>query len=164
MSATELSGWKKNGYDDAWWKTAVPKTMFDLLFTDAPGTIVPRTIPPQRHSEKRFAGIQEIRNLDENRKNSLKESYEQMLDGAGIVEIPPYTEQTVEVSAGTEQCGYLLYEFTGGAGAKILTLCSECYISVETDENGNTKQVKGIRDDSANGILKGQESSYVVVF
>ena len=162
VSIAELSGWKKNGYDDAQWKIAVPKTMFDLLFSDAPGTLVSRTIPQQRHTEKYFVGVQEIRSLNEAEKICLKESYEQMLDGARIVEIPPYTEQTVEISAGTEQCGYLLYEFAGGAGAKISTLCSECYVSMKTDENGNTKQVKGIRDDSAGGILKGQESSYVV--
>ena len=162
VSVAELSGWKKNDYDDAQWKIAVPKTMFDLLFSDAPGTLVSRTIPQQRHIEKYFVGVQEIRSLNEAEKICLKESYEQMLDGARIVEIPPYTEQTVEISAGTEQCGYLLYKFAGGAGAKITTQCSECYVSMETDENGNTKQVKGIRDDSAGGILKGQKSSYVV--
>ena len=163
VSTAELSGWKKNGYDDAWWKMAVPKTKFDLLFSDAPGTLVPRTIPQQRHTEKCFAGVLKIRSVDDGaEKKCLRENYEQMLGGTGIVEIPPYTEQAVEISAGTEQCGYLLYEFAGGAGAKITTLCSECYISMETDKNGNRKPVKGIRDDSANGTLKGQESSYVV--
>lgn len=160
---TGLSGWKKTGYDDTGWKTAVPWMMFELLYADAPGTLVPRTIPVMRHTEKKFEGVKEVRDAGNAEKKQLEGQYGKMLAGTGFMEIPPYTEQVVELSAGVEECGYLLYAFAGGAGAKVTTLCSECYVSVETDpKSGQKIPVKRMRDDSIQGVLMGPESSYTV--
>lgn len=165
---TELAGWKKSGFDDSSWLTAKPKMLFDLIFADAPGTLVPSTIPPQRHKEKTFDCVKEVRESGEAQPDYVAASYDRMLKGKDVVEISPNTVQIVELSAGAEQCGYLLYAFAGGAGAKIMTLCSECYVYLEPEQINvlGEKYIptpkKGKRDDSKNGQLVGQESYYSV--
>ena len=164
----ELAGWKKAGFDDAVWPTAKPKTLFDLLFAEAPGTLVPSTIPPQRHEDKQFHSVKEIRESGGFEADELKSCYEGMLKEKNVVEIPPNTVQIVELSADTEQCGYLVYAFADGAGAKVTTLCSECYVYIQPEQKNGLGEPylptlkKGKRDDSKNGTLLGQESYYTV--
>lgn len=49
------AGWKVAGYNDASWEDAKSYMFFDIPQSDAPGCLVDRKIPAQRHTEKRFA-------------------------------------------------------------------------------------------------------------
>ncbi|MBR4393803.1 MAG: hypothetical protein IKT07_07210, partial [Oscillospiraceae bacterium] len=51
-ASAELAGWKTAAYDDSSWTDAVPKLYFDIPLADAPGNLVPRTIPPMAYEEK----------------------------------------------------------------------------------------------------------------
>lgn len=162
-----LAGWKLSGFNDAAWTAAKPKTIFELPFADAPANLVPSTIPPQRHEERNFDRVQAVRESGELSARQLATSYEGMLHGGEAVEIPPHTVQILELSAGAEECGYLLYAFAGGAGAKVTTLCSECYVYPQPEEinvlgEKSTPVRKGDRTDSVNGRLEGQVSFYTV--
>ena len=64
----------------------------------------------------------------------------------------------VELSAGEEQCAWLLYAFAGGKGAKVTTLCSECYYYPAESEDSAPR--KGDRTDAVNGVLLGHTSTY----
>ena len=57
----ELAGWKRSGFDDSAWTAARPKMILELPFADAPGNLVPSTIPPQRHEERSVDGVHAVR-------------------------------------------------------------------------------------------------------
>ena len=99
-----LAGWKLSGFDDASWTTARPKMIFELPFADAPANLVPSTIPPQRHEERSFDGVQAVRESGDLSAKQLATSYERMLHGGEALEIPPHTVQILELSAGEEEC------------------------------------------------------------
>ena len=168
VGVEELAGWKLSGFDDSSWGTARPKMILELPFSDAPGNLVPSTIPPQRHEDRRFDGVQTVRESGNLPAKQLAASYERMLHGSGAVEIPPHTTQVLELSAGAEECGYLIYAFSGGAGAKVTTLCSECYVYPQPEEinalgeKSTPVPGKGDRTDSVNGQLAGQVPYYTV--
>ena len=197
-------GWKETGYDDSDWKMAVSKMFFDIPASDAPGCLVPRTIPNMRYEDRKFeqavclrdpegiritvnemikrkalgAGMSEeeataaatketgIIPVLERQEGTLSE-WNNMLAGKGTVTIPAHTTQIVELSAGAEENGYLLYALSGGKETKISTLCSECYAyPPEDEENANPYEnkmpVKGDRTDYKNGKLYGHTSRYQV--
>ena len=89
-----------------------------------------------------------------------------MLRGTGTVTVPAGATQIVEFSAGAKECGYLEYELQGGAGARIDTLCSECYAYPGTPDPGagmmgmEPKPLKGDRTDYRGGKLFGHVSHY----
>lgn len=167
-SLPELDGWKQSGFDDSAWTAARPKMILELPFADAPGNLVPSTIPPQRHEERSFDGVQAVWEPGAPLVEELAVAYERMLHGGGTVEIPPHTVQILELSAGAEECGYLLYSFAGGAGAKVTTLVSECYVYPQPEvvnalgQKSTPMPKKGDRTDCVNGQLVGQESCYTV--
>ena len=164
----ELAGWKLSGFEDTSWTVAKPKMIFELPFADAPGNLVASTIPPQRHEERNFDRVQAVRESGDLSAKQLAASYERMLHGGEALEIPPHTVQILELSAGAEECGYLFYAFAGGAGAKVTTLCSECYVYPQPEEINALGEKsapvpkKGDRTDSVNGRLEGQVSFYTV--
>lgn len=164
----ELAVWKESGFDDSSWSAAKPKMILELPFSDAPGNLVPSTIPPQRQEDCRFDGVQAVRESGALPEKQVAAAYERMLHGGEAVEISPHTTQVLELSAGAEECGYLIYAFSGGAGAKVTTLCSECYVYPQPEEINALGQKstpvpkKGDRTDSVNGQLAGQVSYYTV--
>ena len=54
-ATASYAGWKEPGYDDSGWSSAQPRMFFDISMADAPGCLVPRTIPPMRHEKRSFA-------------------------------------------------------------------------------------------------------------
>lgn len=206
VHATEaFSGWKEAGYDDAAWPGAAPRMFFDISMSDAPGCLIPRTVPAQRHEEKHFreavclrdpAGIKtevdpffyqqakasgmaeaaalaaatkEVGTIPllEHTEAGLA-AWNAMLQGRGKLTIPAGSTVIVELSAGGLECGYLEYALQGGRGAKIATLCSECYATPgKPDPAGGLKgmlpkPVKGDRTDYRGGKLFGHVSHYTV--
>ena len=57
----ETTGWKMTGYDDSSWQDAVSKLLFDIPSCDAPGKLVPRSIPDMSYQERRFAEVSAVR-------------------------------------------------------------------------------------------------------
>lgn len=177
----EYAGWMEAGFDDSGWVDAVSKMFFDMPSTDAPGCLIPRTIPLMRYEDRQFEKTVCFRD-PESIQTSVNEMMKMQALGAGMsmeaataaatkeigtiavldgqedqlekwngmlagkksgVTIPAHTTQIVEISAGAEENGYLLYAFAGGKGAEIATLCSECYAyPPEEEENANPYEVK----------------------
>ncbi len=169
VHATDLyAEWKTPGYDDSDWMDAEARITFDMSAGDAPGNLAARTIPPMRHEDKLFEGVTAVRECGDRNIAEMADEYSKMLAGGEPVVIPAHTRHVVEVSAGAEECGYLLYEFAGGRGAGVTTLCSECYAIPQPDkvtEFGTFAPgapLKGDRTDAENGTLLGHTSYYHV--
>jgi len=160
-----LAWWKEPGYDDRSWQDVQVRTIMDGIFAAAPYKMRDRTIPPMRHELKRFVGVTAVRSGDA---KHLIPAYEKMLLRDRPVCVPAHTEQIVEITAGEETCGYLLYAFEGGAGSAVSTLWSECYAYPKPDVpnglGGTSSQPpeKGDRTDHVNGDLLGVTSTYHV--
>ena len=162
VEATQFfAGWKISGYDDSGWQDSVPKHYFDMPMSDAPGNLIPRTIPQMHCEEKRFTDISAVREGGD-----IKDIWVGLIKNDASVTVPAHSTQTVEISAGEEECGYLLYSLAGGAGAKVTTLCSECYAYPQEPSPGFAGMMmpspprKGDRTDAENGQLFGHTSSY----
>lgn len=156
-------GWKTSGFNDGSWLNTTPKMYFDMPMADAPGNLVPRTIPPMAYEDRRFVGITAVREGGE-----IKAAWAALIESDAPVTIPAHSVQTVELSAGAEECGYLLYAFVGGKGAELATLCSECYAYPQPPKPTLTGSMmpshprKGDRTDAENGQLFGHISHYTV--
>ena len=166
--ASEQSAfWKMPGYDDSAWQAAVPYSIMNISMADAPCAQAERTIPPMAHEERRFEGVPEVRECGGEDRNTFAEKAGAMLKGTAPLEIPANSSYTFEISAGEEECGYLLYSFAGGNGAKISTLCSECYSYPQPPRQTPfgmmpVQPKKGDRTDAENGQLLGHTSYYTV--
>lgn len=200
----DLQGWKSVGFDDSAWKDAAMKRVFDIPLSDAPGCLVDRTIPPQRHTDKHFENAVCLRDPAaiswkinkarlhaalgagyalEAAENAAREIVgilpllpngddpEKLCGWNGLLRedapltIPAHAVQMVEISAGVEECGYLLYAFAGGKGAVVETLCSEAYAYPPEEKEDSlvpSAPVKGDRTDYKNGRLYGSTSRYEV--
>ena len=200
-----FAGWKEPGYDDSAWPCAASRLFFDISMSDAPGCQIPRTIPAQRHEDKRFreavclrdpngvkteldrslyqraisaglseqaarsAATREIGTIPllEHTESELA-AWSSMLQGLGTVTIPAGSTVIVELSAGELDCGYLEYALRDGKGAKIATLCSECYATPGEPDPSlgmmgmQPKPIKGDRTDFRGGKLFGHTSHYTV--
>ena len=159
-ASVAFAGWKTVGYDDTVWDSAVPKMVFDIPMADAPCNLTPRTIPPMAYEEKRFDSVSAVREGGE-----IRDAWMALLEKDVPVTIPAHSTQTVEFSAGAEECGYLHYALAGGKGAKIATLCSECYTYPQPPTRGfagmmPSQPKKGDRTDAENGQLFGHTSFY----
>jgi hypothetical protein len=110
VSATGFyAHWKEPGYDESLWQ-AVRTYVYskDIPVADALGNLVERTVPYMRTGAGRFAEI-----------SAGDKAFSPLLTGEGSVSIPPHTTTAVELSAGEEQCAYLLYAFAGGRGEAV---------------------------------------------
>ena len=167
-ATADVAGWKQAGYDDSAWPGVLVRGGMEIPKSDAPGNLVKRTVPYLKYKETRFAGIKEVREISgdalKETKAAVRDAWEEMLAGRGAVHIPAHSRAVVEVSAETEQCGFLNYCFSGGKGAVITTLCSECYAYPPEDavsaDGIPANPRKGDRTDSVNGRLYGHTSVY----
>lgn len=163
-SSADFHGWKLPGYKAEAWTDAKPYLIFDLSAADAPANLVSRTIPPMRHKDCRFMSVSCVREGSEN----AEAQWNALIEKDVPLMIPARSRQVVELSAGEEMCGYLLYSFAGGKGASVETLCSECYAypqpPVPNGYGGVTVPPprKGDRTDAENGQLVGHISRYTV--
>lgn len=149
-----FSGWKLPGYDDSSWQTVRNYTLFELNNCLAPANQIPRNIPTMQHEDHRFESVVTIREGTVTANDAQK-----MLRGEAALHIPPNSMQIIEISAGVEENAYLLYRLAGGTGARITTLCAECYSY--PGEEGQMRK-KGNREDWENGELDGHDSVYTV--
>ncbi|MBR5947824.1 MAG: hypothetical protein IKZ82_04125 [Clostridia bacterium] len=158
-----FSGWKTTMYDDSDWEDAVPYTLYEKLLKGGPFCLVPRTIPLIRTEEKRLTGVSALREGGQN-----AAAWNALLEKDAPLTIPAHTKCVVELSAGAEENGYLLYAFAGGKYANIETLCSEGYVYQMSGERAvfgvpiPTEPQKGDRTDAQNGVLLGETSTYTV--
>ena len=164
VTASEaFHGWKSADYDASGWHDAAPKLFFDIPMADAPGNLVPRTIPPMAYEEKRFASVSALREG-----GGIRDAWQALIADDRPLSIPAHSVHTVELSAGAEECGYLLYAFARGKGARIATLCSECYAYPQPPVRGafgveqTPAPLKGDRTDAEKGQLLGHSSHYPV--
>ncbi len=123
----ETQGWKTAAFDDRLWERPVPTPMEDLLPSQRPEKLLPRSIPFSRRSLHRFA--------------------------LPVQTVPAHTETEFVLDAGEEMCAFLRLALSGGRGAEIELLQSECYV---------TEQGKEDRLDAARGHLEGYADRYSV--
>ena len=123
----ETSGWMETGYDDSSWEPAFCYAREQLPEVLLPERLVPRTIPYMFRNCRHF---------------TLPES-----------EIPARSEKSFVLDAGEELCTFLRLEMSGGAGAKVELLQSECYVTEHGKEN---------RLDPEHGHLEGYTDTYTV--
>ena len=164
QASADFAGWKLPGYDDAAWPDAKPYLIFDLSSADAPANLIPRTIPPMAHTDRRFDCVSAVREGEKD----AEEKWNALIWEDTPLTVPAHSRRIVELSAGEEMCGYLLYAFSGGMGASVETLCSECYAyphpPVPNGYGGVSAPppLKGDRTDAMVGQLLGHTSVYTV--
>ena len=118
-------GWLLPEYDDsAWAAAAACDALPEALL---PERLIPRDIPFMERGPRLFALPQQI--------------------------FPANTRHSFTLDAGEETCAFLRLFLTGGKGAKIELLYSECYVTVHG---------KGDRLDDVNGVLEGYRDDYTV--
>ena len=162
----DFAGWKQAGFHDKAWEEPRPYTLVEVWKSQAPGNLIPRTIPPMRHAEGRFIGVSAVRECGDADVNSLENQYLSMLSGCGSVIIPAHSEQIVEISAGELRCGFLLYQFLSGAGSTVKTTCAESYVYPQPEvinalgASSPQPPKKGDRTDAKNGAIVGHTSFY----
>ncbi len=150
----EVRTWKEPGFDDSGWERACPYERGLIRDAVSPGNLNSRPIPYMRRSKGRFQEIMAVRKSE-----TSKEQWQQMILGAGRVEIGPEKEEIVELHAGEEMTGYLHLVLEGGTGARIRILQSEAY--VQRDSAGKSgRPVKTDRMDAKSGVLTGYEDVY----
>ena len=114
-------GWKQSGFNDSGWAAAKAIPPKELPESRFPEELCPRPIPQMALIPHSFA----LRN----------------------VPVPANSEKELVLDAGEEMCAYLRLCLSGGRGAKIELLQSECY----TTENGKQNRL-----DSEHGYLEGE--------
>ena len=151
-AGSDLNGpaWERE-YDDGSWENALPYAPFDLTDRLLPGNLQERTIPYMRREDRRFSRLKCLREsgFSADRWNGL-------LRRRKALQIPPKSREIVEISAGEETTGFLKLLTSGGRGAKIALLTSECYAYEPIEGlNGPVMPRKGDRTDSEKGRLYG---------
>lgn len=147
-------GWQSIEFNDSGWQNCIPfaDTYDSMCGNLSPWQLEPRSIPLLFEREKSFRVSKHIGSYDE----SLLECL------SGIGNTPYHLNAgerfVVELDAGELVTGYLHLEVIGGRGTCIRILCAESY-EHQTDSG---QWYKGIRDDSENGVLRGQYDTYQV--
>ena len=126
-----LAGWTLPGYDDGAWTDAIPLDR------------IPDVLLPERLTERPIPFM--------SRKPGA------FWNWAAPVDVPANATKTWVLDAGEEMTGFIRMELTGGAGAKIELLYSECYV-IPTAGGFEKRR----RDDSVNGVLTGYADAYTV--
>lgn len=150
---SELEGWMKTDFNDSDWEWAFEYP--SLSQAVSPGNLYPRTIPYLYRKERKFKEVITVREPSMLR----KKEWEAFLFSDKPVEIPAYSREIVEISAGEEMTGYLHLMMQGGEKTDIRILQSECYV---TGERKGDLPVKERRDDWKNGHLEGFSDLYHV--
>ena len=123
--SAELVGWAAPDYDDGFWDAA----------SICPETEMPEPLLPHRLAGRGIPFMERIPRFF----------------ALPVTEIPAHSEQSFTLDAGEEICAFLRLGLSGGAGAKIKLLQSECY---ELPEG------RGNRLDSLRGHLEGYADRY----
>lgn len=124
---TEMLGWQLMDYDDSAWNPAVLCEEDGLPAVLRPEKLLPRDIPFMARIPHSFRLPQR--------------------------EFPAHSETCFTLDAGEEMCAFLRLSLSGGRGARIELLHSECYV---------TSHGKADRLDAVNGHLEGYTDTYTV--
>jgi len=141
-------GWDGLHFDESRWAAAVP--FFPIMDPGctgelSPWQLAPRPIPPLFERLTRFRQV-------------VRGEAAGLLTG-DAVPVQPYETFVAELDAGELATGYLQLAVSGGAGAVVRILCSECY---EPYSPTPWQRNKGVRDDASNGVLLGEWDVYTV--
>jgi hypothetical protein len=152
---SSIKGWKSVGFDDSSWSSAKPYGIHEIRKSVSPGNLIPRPIPQMFEVKRTFKDIVAIRS------SSLPESeWSELLQGTSVT-LNPGSVHDVEIDAGELTTGFLQLAVSGGEGAEIKILTSECY-SYEPDTTLMfPAPLKGDRTDSKNGALRGYTDTYL---
>ncbi|MDR1643995.1 MAG: alpha-L-rhamnosidase N-terminal domain-containing protein [Clostridiales bacterium] len=152
---SSIKGWKSVGFDDSSWSSAKPYGIHEIRKSVSPGNLIPRPIPQMFEVQRTFKDIVAIRS------SSLPESeWSELLQGTSVT-LNPGSVHDVEIDAGELTTGFLQLAVSGGEGAEIKILTSECY-SYEPDTTLMFPvPLKGDRTDSKNGALRGYTDTYL---
>ena len=124
----DMLGWQFSDFDDSAWDSAVPCEADELPAVLRPESLFPRDIPFMASIQHTFTLPQQL--------------------------FPANSESSVTLDAGEEMCAFLRLSLSGGRGARIELLQSECYV---------TNHGKGDRLDAVNGYLEGYTDVYNVL-
>ncbi|OJJ67842.1 hypothetical protein ASPBRDRAFT_47343 [Aspergillus brasiliensis CBS 101740] len=154
-----LTGWQLPGYDDAAWDQAVVQSnAVKMLPMMSPWKLTPRPIPELPEVPGRFDGIVKATGpVSTDQWNALIRE-----DNKPVV-IPADTRVTVDLSVDALMTAFVNFTFSGGAGAQVSILYSECYekdLGVETAPFPMPR-TKSNRSD-ASGRLYGVKDFYTV--
>lgn len=159
-----FAGWKNVGYAQHGWVEAEPYGFMDSKKAVSPFQMKDRTIPPMQTSDTRFQEVVCVRHGDA---AELVNGWNRLIRNGESLTVAPHTRQVVEISAGEEMCGYPIWQFVSGKGAKITVLWAECYsypqppVKTPFGERPGSP-IKGDRTDFENGTLTGYRESYIV--
>ena len=123
----EMLGWQLMDYDDSAWDAVVPCEADELPAVLRPEKLLPRDIPFMARIPHSFRLPQQI--------------------------FPAHSGTSFTLDAGEEMCAFLNLSLSGGRGARIELLQSECYV---------TGHGKADRLDAINGHLEGYTDTYTV--
>ena len=129
-----LHGWMSGSYDDRDWPDAAVYPAEELDHSSVPVNFRSRTIPFMKRIERRF-------------------------NDPGSVTIPAHTRASLVLDAGEEMTGYITASMSGGRGAEISLLYSECYVTDEISPTSGTP-IKRDRTNSSGGHLTGYSDTY----
>ncbi len=143
-----LRGWMTPEYDDSRWLEPVPAP---------PMETVERPIPLLRGDWGRFSEVTRVREGDVS-----KEEWNALLREDRPVTVRAGRRAVVELSAEVLRTAFLRLRMTGGGGASLTLLQSECYVEGLPERSGyRVLPRKGDRAD-ASGELTGYEDRYTV--
>jgi hypothetical protein len=146
--------WKMDGYQDEGWNNAVAYPKSQIREVVSPGNLQPRTIPFMYRKTRNFNRIINI-----SKSTSDTKAWNKLLEGEGRIEIPPWSEEIVEIDAGELMTGYYKLSMEKGKHAEITLLQSEAYVQNDRITEGNLP-VKADRLDYINGHLEGYQDIF----
>ncbi|WP_309120884.1 alpha-L-rhamnosidase C-terminal domain-containing protein [Paenibacillus sp.] len=149
-------GWERPEFDGADWPAAsIVSATHDRMYGQlTPWQLTERTIPPMRDDEAPFREIVQGRNgAGALAKTAIGGPLEASTVAAGDV-------ARFELDAGEFMSGHVRLELTGGAGATVRMLYSECY---EYPPGPHGERRKAVRDDPEGKALYGFEDVYVAL-
>ncbi|PWY68026.1 alpha-L-rhamnosidase [Aspergillus sclerotioniger CBS 115572] len=153
-----LTGWQTSGFDDSAWEYAVPQSnAVKMLPVDSLWKLSPRPIPALPETAGRFDGI--VKTIGP----VTADQWRTLIREDQAVIIPEDERVVVDLSVDALMTAFISFSFSGGAGAKITILYSECY---EKDLGVDTApfpmpRTKSNRSDPT-GRLYGSQDFYTV--
>ena len=126
-SDVSLIGWQSDIYDDCGWEEAKPYLYGELPEILRAENLCPRPIPFMDQKPHSF--------------------------DLPLAVVPDHSQTRFVLDAGEEMCAFLRLSLSGGKGAEIELLQSECYV---------TEQGKANRLDAEHGHLEGYSDTYIV--
>lgn len=173
-------GWKEAEYDDGAWEAARVYGYLDSRKPFSPFWMRERDIPYMEMHPGRLREVVCCREYEDGRTETGESicrrdceneqaadrvsSWNALIQKGTALTVAAHSRQTMELSAGELVCAWPLWKLSGGKGAKLTVLWSECYYPEDSGgaaEPGAFLRKKD-RTDYENGRLVGYEETYCV--